>query len=349
MSSKSSPPLTRKRFKSDMEASNNESSENGVTRELLIMKKLIEKANKNIILLLEENIFIKAELQEIRNLNCTTNEELKNVISSQQNNARTSMPSYADQLKSSGSLVLITPKDVNQKSEDTKEIVKKNINPVSNKVSGIRKAAKGAVVIECKDKNASEVLKSNAIESLGSNYQIVLPKKRKPKIKICGMSERLSEEELIDCLIKQNECFAKNTDLKIIKISDETKAVGYKRYQAIIETDSGSHTNIVSCEKISVNWDKCKVFPHVSVPRCFKCLGFSHRQNECTKKLACSRCAGEHESKACKSDTVCCVNCDWHVKNLNMNLNVEHHAFSKDCKVLQRKYEQEKRKIDFDQ
>lgn len=101
----------------------------------------------------------------------------------------------------------------------------------------------------------------------------------------------------------------------------------------------------MEAEKLFINWDSCKVFEQINVTRCFKCLGFNHFSKDCTKDVICSICAGNHQSSVCKSDVQKCVNCNWHNEKLHMQLSTNHNAFSKDCEVLQRKYAQEKRKV----
>lgn len=53
--------------------------------------------------------------------------------------------SYADQIKTGGPVVLITPFDSNKKSDTTKEFVKEKINPVENQVSGSKRSSIGGV------------------------------------------------------------------------------------------------------------------------------------------------------------------------------------------------------------
>lgn len=56
-----------------------------------------------------------------------------------------------------------------------------------------------------------------------NQYKIQTPKLRKPKIKICGISDKLSDDEILDFLIKQNECIKAEDDLKVIKTLEEKK------------------------------------------------------------------------------------------------------------------------------
>ena len=42
--------------------------------------------------------------------------------------------------------------------------------------------------------------------------------------------------------------------------------------------------------------------------RCFKCQGFGHTSGRCQNKESCARCAGDHNSRHCQTESVWCVN-----------------------------------------
>lgn len=299
---------------------------------------LLETENK-LKTIITENSEIKNELSLIKSICEKQNNELNQLREIKQTKS-----SYADQVKSN--VVIVKPIDDNQSSSKTKEIFKEKVNPIENKVSGIRKAAKGSIIIECTNKQQSEKLKSSVAESLGEKYKVEIPKKRYPKFRLCGMSDKLTEEQIINYLIKQNECLKSESELKVIKTTERIDKFKNKNYQAIIETNPESFQRIMQAEKVYVNWDSCKVFEYVNIVRCFKCLGFNHFSKECTRDLACKFCAGKHESSNCTSDVHKCVNCTYYVEHLKMKLDTNHHAYSSDCKVLDRKYNEEKKKVD---
>lgn len=327
------PKLVRssKRKKSDGDY-DDEDFKNSILEKLDYMQQELDVANLNIKTVMNENAIIKAELMSIKK----SSDLSKSVVRG---------GSYADKVKGSGPVVLIAPKDSNQNSEKTKEVVKEKINPVENQVNGIRRAAKGAVIVECKDKNSSEQLKSCVVKSLGDKYDVNLPKRRKPKFKICGMSERLTDDQLIEYMIKQNESIKAENDLKVLKTIETVDKFKNKKYQAIMEADDDNYKKIINMDRIFVNWDSCKVMEHLNVIRCFKCFGFNHFSKDCTKDVTCKFCAGNHDSSTCKSASHKCVNCMYYVEKFKMQLDVNHHAYSIDCKVLQRKYDDEKKKV----
>lgn len=275
--------------------------------------------------------------------------QIKQIIKEDNNkNSNAVKTTYAEKLKSSGPVVLITPRDKSQNSDQTKEFIKNKIDPITNKINGIRKAAKGAVVVECKDTEAIRKFQSDAQTNLGTSYQVELPKRRKPKLRISGFSDQMSEEKLIECLIKQNEILKNDDSIKVLNMK-EIKNKKFKQYQAIIEASPDTYFKMLKQEKVCVNWDRCSIFEYISVRRCFNCFGFNHNASECKSKTACKYCAQEHKSEDCRNNERKCVNCVWHVNNLKMNIDTNHDAFYQECPVFKRKIEQEKRKIDFEQ
>lgn len=326
-----------KRLKSDAD-DEPESFQTTILEKLCYLEDALLETKSNLKTILIENSEIKKELSIIRSICEKQNSELNQFREVKKKDT------YADRVKSN--VVIVKPKDDNQTSSKTKEILKEKVNPLENQVSGIRKAAKGAVIIECTNKLQSESLMSSVAETLGESYKVELPKKRKPKFKLCGMSDNLTEEQMINYLIKQNECLNNESELKVIKTIEKVDKFKNKNFTAIVETNPESFKRIMELEKLFVNWDSCRVFDYVNIVRCFKCLGFNHYSKECTRDLACKFCAGKHESTACKSKDLKCINCLYYVENFKMQLGTNHHAFSNECKVLERKYMEEKKKVE---
>lgn len=67
------------------------------------------------------------------------------------------------------------------------------------------------------------------------------------------MSDKLSEGELIKCLIKQNQCFREKEELRVVKLSESVNKK-YKEYHAIIETSPVNYIDLMKNGKVSVNY-----------------------------------------------------------------------------------------------
>lgn len=89
-----------------------------------------------------------------------------------------------------------------QNSHKTQEEIKKNIKPTISGVTGIKNSALGKIILECKNTN-SKCAMEQIEKKLGNNYDVKIPKKKHPCIKIIGVSEA-HKDEIIEKIIKQN-------------------------------------------------------------------------------------------------------------------------------------------------
>ena len=69
--------------------------------------------------------------------------------------------------------------------------------------------------------------------------------------------------------------------------------------------------------------------PQCRINQCFNCQGYGHKVNICTRKTRCGKCAQEHDTRKCESETIQCANC-----------KDSHHAWHQECPNRQRRKEQ---------
>jgi hypothetical protein len=75
--------------------------------------------------------------------------------------------------------------------------------------------------------------------------------------------------------------------------------------------------------------------PQCRLNQCFNCQGYGHKANVCTRKTRCGKCAQEHDTRKCESETMQCANC-----------KESHHAWHQECANRQRRKEQIEREKD---
>lgn len=284
--------------------------------------------------------------------------ELISVINSNKNEIRVlevekvieKQNSYADKLKikKHEPVVVIKPKNTQQKSADTKTDIKKHFDPTKIEIAGLKNASNGGILVECKNKQAVEKFKEEASAKLGENYEINIPKKRFPKIKIIGISEKLTDSQVIDSIKAQNTYL--DQEGTVIKIFSNKKAKNrINNYIIYAEVDCLTYRTMLQQDYINIGWDRCKVFDAINVLRCFKCNGFNHKAGDCKTELACPRCSEKHQIENCKADDnqIKCVNCIKAVDRLKIKLDTSHCAWSTECPVYKRKLDIERNKINF--
>lgn len=282
----------------------------------------------------------------------TENIDLKNKFDDLKNKQWIQKPvenkslTLADIIKSgSNSCVLIKPKNIEQKSDITKTVIKDKICPTEIAVNGIRKVGKGAIIVECTNKEASEKLIKKVNENLSESYEIKETEAKKPKLKIIGLSTKDDDNVIVD-FIKSQNVGLENSEIKVVKVFQNHRKNGYN---CIIQVDGETFKKLMNEQKIFIGWDRCRVTECVDLLRCYNCSGFQHKSSECKRDKACPRCAQNHDLKECKQEKRECANCKFAVQSYHLNLDVDHEAWSPECPTFLRKLNVQRSKIAYDQ
>lgn len=259
--------------------------------------------------------------------------------------------SYADKLgKVDSHALVIRPKAGGDKSgAKTKEEVKRIIDPTDlgigiAKVKGVKD---GGIAVCCESKVDSQKLKNDVEMKLGGEYEVSEVKKWKPRLKIVGIEEDLSGEELRECISRQNPNIGDISELEV-KVVRKIKT----GYIAIVEVNSDLFTKILDCGRLKIKWKICPVFECLDIMRCYKCLGFNHKADDCKNvegnRQVCSLCSCEgHRESECMSEDPKCINCAKANEKLGLKLSVKHGAFDQKCSVLIRQIARKRERIDY--
>lgn len=322
--------------------------------EQVIIQKFTQMKNN---LLIEMNSLIERNIEEkLNNLKTEilneiskslkeNNNKLTEICNQRHNNENVNKQmSYAEAAKQKQiqkeNNIVIKPKNKSKNNKETKNALKSVIEPTDGLVSAVREIQSGGLLVQSKDTETRDRVQQKIVESIGEEYKLEEPRDKsdyKKVFKLIGMTDELSKERLVECISKQND-ICKNKMFNVIKIYINPNRREMS-YNALIETDGLTYNTILKQRRLNVEWDSCIVFDHVSILRCFKCLGYNHKSNECVNKLACGRCAGNHCTKECNSNILKCVNCSELVKKKLLDTDVNHEAFSRSCPAYIKYYE----------
>lgn len=274
-------------------------------------------------------------------------EKVSNLQANQLNNTiPNKSPSLAEIIKSTDwqPVVVVKPKNKDQHIEKSTKEIQAAINPSTSKVTNFRPAASGGIIISCKDIESSKKCSEEAKLKLSEDYEINIPKKRSPQIKIVGLSEIITEEELVEKIKMQNDIVTDKSKISLINMKKNQR----NRIIAIIETDENTYNNIVSAKKLNIGWQRCPIYEFVHVARCFNCQQYNHVSKYCTLTEKCGICAGTHDSSKCDNrDITQCPNCLYAKNTLKLDVSTDHYAWDAECPVYKRCLEAEKRKLRF--
>lgn len=172
---------------------------------------------------------------------------------------------------------MIKPKN-NQDSDKTENDVKMNIDPKDLKFNKICKGPQGKIVIVCDEGESSKKIEKIAKEKLSADYN-VRSKTVRSKIKIIGIDKNLSNDEIKNAIKSPNE-YIENSEISIVH-SYEVKR--NKSISVIVDMDINVAKQCLKFGTVNIMWSKCRVFKHVNLYSCYKCLGFNHKASECKK------------------------------------------------------------------
>lgn len=217
-------------------------------------------------------------------------------------------------------------------------------------ITKVRKGKEGTVILGYETGEEMDKLKDVMQSKLGENYNVTESLQKKPKIKIINISEEkmeLDENELIDTIKKQNGM--DGSRISIVKKISKRKNMDDNQSRSkggsiIVEVNEVTHDLMLKKEKLNIGWRKCLVFNHFSIKRCFKCWGFYHIANNCTRDEACHKCAGKHKASECREKKNKCINCMFKIKTYNLKIKDEHDALDLECPTYKKAIEEEKRK-----
>lgn len=253
--------------------------------------------------------------------------------------------------KTNDPVIVITPKDPQQKRNATKKTLESTIDPSEFTVKNTKNSSNNGIIISCESEESCTKLMNIATEKMGENYEVKKPAKRLPRFKILKVIEAIDDDsDLIRKIKKRNMIISDDRHkLEIVK-REQVRAKGENIEgcnNIVVQTDGETFNKVIANGHLNIGWERYKVVDNVYIRRCYKCYGFNHNARECKSELACSKCSLPHLRKECKSNEEKCINCVETNKRLELNLNVHHNVWSSECRVYQRKLESSKKAISY--
>lgn len=324
------------------------------------LKNSIEKLEK---VIKEDAQEIGVQMKEIKNSECSNNEkilmvcnEVKVAMKNNEEDIRTGIykknskvgkraSTFADKVREMNNepVVMITPK-IAQDNKKTKDVLKTMIDSSTIQMNHAGDLAKGGLAIACSSTAASKELQERVAEKMGDDYEVKLTELKKPKVKIVGMSEELTSEEIVTKLKAQNE-FLKDSNIVVSHMHKGLKGF----FTAVIEVDGKIFSKLLEIGRVFIDFDICRVLEDLQVMRCYNCAQFFHKGKDCTKKKACQRCGEDHGLSNCTSEVVKCVNCMVAVATYNLKLDINYPSYDKNCTMYKQKLKIARRRISYNQ
>lgn len=290
--------------------------------------------NNKIDELITENKNLKLEISQLKNTRINESAQISNTIS------------YASVASSTKQSVLIVkPKDAAHNIVKTKEDLRQKIQP-SEMNTGItmgRKIRNGGLVLNCEQNNQIDDIKTQIQTKMGAEYEIIKPSPKKNRIKVFGIHENehnSDEQTIVTKIIRQNDLEVGTAEVKLLRKSN----IVNKKFNLILELDEISFKKVAKKEKMFIGWNRCYIKNDFNIVRCYNCCKYGHIKKNCQNEVCCPLCSEKHTEDKCTKQTKKCINCVTANQSYNLQLNVDHYVWSKDCKTLNRIMENQKKK-----
>lgn len=271
--------------------------------------------------------------------------KLQNLCEQTNTDENKNAQSYARVVKQSNvkPVVVIKPKD-KKKSKETLADITKKIDVKDVDVCNTRNTKNGGIVLSCKNSTETVKMKQLMENKFGDSYEVILPKIKRPRLRITNIDESIPVDDIITELKDNNKEFDLNMQV-ITTIKKKKKDNSWT--DIIVEVDCNTYKYLMSTGKLKLRWNECLIYDHIYIQRCYKCCGFSHQAKACTKKQACSKCAQQHSYDKCDNDVHACINCMVSNQKMNTNFDFNHHAYSRECPILQHRFDRLQSKIEY--
>lgn len=249
-----------------------------------------------------------------------------------------SLPTYSSVLRrqppnllDSKNVLIITSTNTEQTGEPLSKKLKQAINPssLSIEVNGVMQRKNGKVIINCKDPENLETLKSNIADKFGDDLKVEIPQKINPKIIIFNVSAADVEDRTTFCnnVVVQNK-LQKTTSslLRVVRVVGRRSTVN-----VIVEVDPILFKEIITKRSLFIGWRRCYIKESFHILRCYKCNKYGHLVKECKSAVTCPQCAGEHPLKECSNKELKCINCFQNNNKFKTKYSTNHSVLDDAC------------------
>lgn len=243
--------------------------------------------------------------------------------------------------------IVISPNNSKQSSTQTRLDMEGTIDPkkLGVGINMIRNSKSGSLILKCDSIKSNDRMKIELEKSMGSKYEIKETKLRKPSLIVSNIDAKTKEEDIVDCIKQQNSflCDEDKVELKVFKKSRKSD-----KNWAVLECSGSAFRKILLEGKLNLNYQRCPVYENVHVPRCFKCNGFYHRSEECTREVNCAICSENHDTSSCRRENHSrCVNCVISNEKYKFAYDVNHNAMNRQCPVYLRQLKIARERTDY--
>ncbi|KAI1306484.1 hypothetical protein HDE_00985 [Halotydeus destructor] len=199
-------------------------------------------------------------------------------------------------------------------------------------VSRMRFLGNKSLLIVTRDKEAKDYLVSQIGSKLKGKCTIGTPFYKMPTVRIEGLENVDSGEELKSQLDKKFP-----THCEKIKVILLHKIRRGNQQAAIVRVPKEVYKEMMDEPEMYFKYSRLTIKKYTHVTMCYKCQLYGHISSNCPNATSCSYCAGEHSHKECtnreKPEQLRCAVCQQHNAKNGTDKAVDHRCHTQECAV----------------
>lgn len=188
-------------------------------------------------------------------------------------------------------------------------------------------------------------MKNEAVNVLGTNFDVFIPKLRQPKVVIRGAAKEYDYEEFVAEILQTNPGFDDSDVIKVVH-HKRMKNDNTSKWMYFLEVRGRTLSKIVD-KHLNIDFKSQIVREYVDVLRCYKCQKYGHKSASCNSQIVCGKCGGRHEFNDCKESVVQCINCKEANEKNKTKCDTSHVCGSSVCSYQAEMIEKQKDKINY--
>lgn len=273
---------------------------------------------------------LNSELQEKNKILKELLEVKKEKIEELQKNRVSGIVTYAQTAKNKEDKinhipnVIVIPKTNRDKPKTSRAVKNSLLTDIIVPIKRVQDQQDGSVKIKCASKDDVVKLNEQLADKLGREFIIKQEEIQNPRLKITGIENDMTIEELEADINERN---FSDTDL-FCNVEHIYKNSKTSKLNAIITLPQDAYNFIrANNYKFYIGHQCLKSYDDLNIMPCFNCGRVGHSGKKCRNSATCLRCAGNHQTKDCDGKLqVKCANCCYGKEKYKDDRDVHHIA-----------------------
>lgn len=170
--------------------------------------------------------------------------------------------------------VIVKPIKTQKSDKTIKEIqsIVDSKNSEAN-VSGVKEMKNGGILIKSNSQKDALLVTREIERRAGKKYAVETETLSDPCVKIVGINDEYTTEELEEIILRKN---CQGIENPIVKVFNTVFIESKGTYTAYCGVNTSVYARINKSKRVFIGWQSCAVYDNLNMRRCLRCCGYGH-------------------------------------------------------------------------